>query len=226
MKTLAVVCARKSSKRLKDKHWKLIGGRPMWEWVLRAAHRAGVTRTVASTNDPLIANRVAGYYRDTHVMRPRKLCSDTASIHWALTHVYERLGDRYDTLLCLPGNVPTITPEVINRCIRALKRNKEATAAITVKPITEIPEWMHREEGGFLVREHKTRLFRMQDMPRRYIATGTCAAVRVDVVTKCKSEAAFAWLGPRIVPVVEKGVVIEVHDQTDLELARAWMERR
>jgi CMP-N-acetylneuraminic acid synthetase len=159
------------------------------------------------------------------------LASDTSSIHEALQHAvteYEsdtQGEDRIDAVAFVPANVPTVKARVLRDCFRELDRNPEATAAMTVVQVTQRPEWMWRLDPGtkYLRREGSGRAYRMQDLPDRYIATGTCAVVRRDVLMACRTGAAYKWLGPRIRMVLDPGA-IEIHDREDYERAKETLQ--
>jgi len=255
LRVLLVVCARKGSKRLKGKHHLLIAGREVWEWVVRASVGVRdllprKTRVVISTDDKKIINWEGGGEAEAEVnVIPRRpsLSGAGASIHLALQdalqHVFDWLPDgmvapllntflaskypeAYDAIVCLPANVPTVTPKIILECIKALEQNPSATAAMTVRPVRDQPEWLWtRGKNGILKRWSRSARFRVQDFPERFHATGTCCAVRTKVLMACRSSAAFAWLGKKVIGVLDPDA-IEIHDEHDYKLAKAVLEAK
>jgi len=200
----------------------------MWLIARDAAVKSGMKKHIVVSTDDNEILWTAGVTNTLARRRPEALADSKASIHWALVDALQWVeslvlaGKRrhYDAVACIPANVPTVTAAVLDACVDALRKTQDATAAMTVKPVSEHPEWMWSCEGGFLSRTGTSKAYRMQDLPERFIATGTCCVVRRSTLLKCKTQAAYRWLGDRIVPVVETGPVIEVHDANDLELAR------
>ena len=227
MNVLGIICARKGSKRLRHKHWLGIGGTPMFAVALDAAGNSDLKNVVLSSDD----RKMWRYINDTYPeiwwsWRNPKLAQDRTPIHLVLQDVVDAMGgvaEQFNAVAFIPANVPTVTAALIDKTINALAANKRATAAMTVRAVRDYPEWMWRA-GKYLRREFPLQTkYRVQDLPARFIATGSVNVVRLDVLMKCKSSAAYAWLGPRIVPVLDEGA-IEVHDRADYERAKEALE--
>jgi len=240
MRTLAVVCARKGSKRLPGKNTLEIGDIPLYVYPYLAAIDSVATAVVVSTDDPKIFKRglfptPAAPLKGGIIRRPAELATDTASIHWALIHAAASgevtQGCNFDAVICLLANVPTTTTETINACIAQLEANSKATAVIAVKEACCPIEWqyMHRKGGRYIRRTlfggGSVRNYRMQDLDKRYIATGSCCIVRRETLMLCQEDDAHAWLGDKIEPYVERGPTIEVDDEIGFQMAKAWLER-
>ena len=229
MNVLGIICARKGSKRLPGKHWLEIAGEPLFGYAFKVAEGSGCKFVVLSSDD----RKMFGYwkkfaFKTAWHQRPAKLARDRTPIHTVLQDVVRRflLGfphDVPDAVAFLPANVPTVTAELINRTIEALEKNERATAAMTVRVVRDHPEWLWRAGGKFLRREFSSAKYRVQDLPVRYIATGSVNIVRLGVLLRCKSSAAYAWLGNRIVGVPDPGAV-EVHDLADYKRAKEVLE--
>jgi len=237
MRFLIVVCARAGSERLKGKNFLRVAGTPEYpvrvcDFAIGAAQKAYNfldSRWCISSDDV----RFCQEEPSNLVRRPERLCTAKASIHLALKHALQAWeldcdGPQFDAVISLQANVVTVTAGLVTQVAHLLERNKRATAVMTVKPAECPPEWMFhwgKRHPRFLERQATSKRFRMQDLPQRYVPTGTCCAVRREVLLGCKSSAAFKWLGDSILPAIENGTVIEIHDRIDLEQARAWLNR-
>lgn len=232
MKTLIVICARKGSKRLRKKHWADIAGEPMWLRAFDAADAVYGTESVFSTDDLDIIRwieRDPGSSKPKALLRPRNLARDSTPIHEVLLHALTSQSEwgRFGAVAFVPANVPTVTPEIITRCINKLARTPSLTSVITVRTARDLPEWMwvRGPEGELEPAMRQTsHAYRMQDIPKRLIATGTANVVRTETLINCRDGAAFKYLGGVIGYVMDEHA-IEVHDAHDLELARAWLEK-
>lgn len=232
MIAMAVLCARYRNDRCPGKHWLEIDGLPVWHYAARAllasvrARRVGVA--AISTDDPRMLEDAVemGLFP---VKRPKRMCSSKASIHEALQHTvqeYEKdaqCSNRIKFVAFVPANVPTITPKLVGECFRLLRALPGATATMTVRSVTEYPQWMWRQSGTYLRRLQSCDSYRVQDMPKLFVATGTCQVVRREVLMACRVGDAFRWLGGRILPVPDPGAV-EVHTRKDFLLAKTVME--
>lgn len=235
MISAAILCSRKGSKRLTNKAWLPINGIPMWHYAARAMKQAlargKVTHLMVSTDDQRMLEdaMLMGIFP---VKRPDELCGDKASIHLALKHAiveYERDAQcigRIEAVGFVPANVPTVTADLICECVRMLDM-PDATATMTITAVSQPPEWMWqvRKNSAFLRREKPGRgEYRMQALPHRYIATGTCQFVRRKTLMACSSSVAYRWLGKNIYGVPDLGAV-EVHNKRDYLLAKAVIEK-
>lgn len=231
MKTLLVICARKGSKRLRNKHWQPIGDKPLWSisWdtCLFLSERRGSFDTIVSSDDKKIIDACRHHLWGRWIFRPRELCGDKAPIHEVLQHAASHAGNpvgSYDAIAFIPANVPTITPGLISQCVSRLACNVKFDSVITVRTVRDQPEWMWGTEDGHLCSALglADESFRVQDIPVRYVATGTVNVVRTEVLMGCRDAGAFRYLGRKIGYVLDEDA-IEIHDKRDLELARAWM---
>jgi len=237
LRSLIVVCARAGSERLPRKNFLRVAGTPEFpvrvcDYAIRAAKKACSQLADASwcisSDDTMFCREEP----NNLVLRPSRLCTAKASIHLALKHALraweQEYGDSgFNAVISLQANVVTVTPEIVTQVEHLLEKFPKATAVMTVKPAECPPEWMFHwgKHRRFIERQATSKRFRMQDLPQRYVPTGTCCAVRREVLMGCKSSAAFKWLGDSILPAIENGTVIEIHDRIDLDLARAWLNR-
>jgi len=227
MNVLGIICARKGSKRLRHKHWLGVSGMPMFAVALDAAGNSDLKNVVLSSDDRKMWRYINDEYPEIWwSWRAPKLAKDRTPIHLVLQDVVNVMGgvaEQFDAVAFIPANVPTVTAGLIDKTINALAANKRATAAMTVRTVRDHPEWMWRA-GKYLDREFYSWEYRVQDLPTRFIATGSVNIVRLDVLMKCRSSAAFDWLGQRIVPVLDESA-IEVHDRADYERAKEALEK-
>jgi len=231
MKVLFVVCARKGSKRLKNKHWREVSPyQSMWHraWEQVETFWFGCKKhhVVFSTDDRKVLVNLLEAYK---IRRPPHLASDETPIHEVLQHAYRESKFEADAVAFIPANVPTITSKLIARCVRHLERNQKFDSVITVRTMRDHPEWAWRSPESFngllIPAFDRPTEYRMQGLPTHYVATGTVNIVRTPVLMACKSAAAFDYLGRNIGFVMDEDA-IEVHDKRDLELARAWLAYR
>ncbi len=239
MKTLLVICARRGSQRLKGKHHKLIDGKPLWRYAVDAANQVKDALAVFSSDDLRIKRELDKRTWDDGealvpwVTRPDAMANETAPIHLTLQHAVKAMEPitlgSFDVVGFVPANVPTITPRLIRECIRRMKNDSKLTGLMTVREVRDKPEWMW--ELGPLYFDPlvpsfpdlRTGAFREQELPRRFVATGTVSLVKTEVLMACTSHRAFEWLGPVIGGVLDEGA-IEIHTKRDYEMAMSWAE--
>lgn len=130
MTVLAVVPARRGSKRLPDKNVRLLGGMTLVEHALRCAARApSVDEVVVSTDD----ERVAAMVRSLGVRvvdRPPELATDDAS-SWSVVR-HAAAGADFDVVVLLQPTSPLRLPEDVEATLAALAAHPDADGAATM----------------------------------------------------------------------------------------------
>ncbi|WP_229786547.1 cytidylyltransferase domain-containing protein [Actinokineospora fastidiosa] len=105
----AVIQARMSSTRLPGKVLRDLGGRPVLDWVVRAAHRAAVDRVIVATSDDPSDDPIA-------------LAADAEVVRGPLDDVLARFlmaADRFpcDAVLRLTADCPLLDPGVLDQVV-------------------------------------------------------------------------------------------------------------
>jgi len=128
-RVVAIIPARRGSKRLPLKNLRLLGGVPLVVHSIRAARAATlVTDVIVSTEDDEIA-AVATAHGAVVVRRPAALASDTAQNDDVVRHVLA--SARYDVLALLQPTSPLRRPADIDACLAPVIAG-EALSAMTV----------------------------------------------------------------------------------------------
>jgi 3-deoxy-manno-octulosonate cytidylyltransferase (CMP-KDO synthetase) len=115
--TIVVIPARMTSTRLPGKPLALIAGLPMIVQVCRRAREANVGRVVVAAAEAEIVEAVEAHGGEAVLTDPG-LPSGSDRIAAALAEIDP--DRRYGTVLNLQGDLPTVEPEVVRACLRAL----------------------------------------------------------------------------------------------------------
>ena len=224
MRSLGVIVARRSSKRLPGKNLLPVGDLPLVGWMARAAAASLVGRLVVSTEDDEIAavceaNGAAAPFR-----RPEALAADFASSPDIVGHAIDAMnaidGVVYDTCVLMQPTTPFVLPEHIDACLLALDE-LNAVCAFTVRQTEEPPEWMFRYNGGQIAKplfdkpiegdqEHS------QHLPKAYFPSGAAYAFRVDAMRAQKR----IICDPATMVVMDKARSVDIDDPFDLAYAQ------
>ena len=137
-----VIPARYASTRLPGKPLLEIAGRPMIQWVIRAAVRSGAQEVLVATDDP----RVAAVAVDPDDPK-RTLAVMTRADHPSgtdrIAEVAERLHWSSETIVVnVQGDEPKIPPTLIDQVARVLIEDSEAQLATLATPIKTLLEFM------------------------------------------------------------------------------------
>jgi 3-deoxy-manno-octulosonate cytidylyltransferase (CMP-KDO synthetase) len=118
-RTIVLIPARLASTRLPGKPLAEIGGEPMIVLVWRRAVAAGLGRVVVAAAEPEIAHAVARAGGES-VLVPEEVPSGTDRIFRALRRLDPER--RYDRVVNLQGDLPTLEPADLARVIEPLDR--------------------------------------------------------------------------------------------------------
>ncbi|EJF83631.1 3-deoxy-manno-octulosonate cytidylyltransferase [Bartonella rattimassiliensis] len=134
LKPIILIPARIGSTRLPKKALAEIGGKPMIVHVAEQAQKASIGRTVVATDHNDIAKTVADYGHEYIITRnDHKSGSDR--IYEALMHIDPE--QRYNAILNIQGDLPTIMPREIICTLRPLENSCTDIATLGAKIIEE-----------------------------------------------------------------------------------------
>ena len=128
---LAIVPARKNSKRLPGKNKKLIGGKPLIDWTISQALKIDrITDILISTDD----QDIICLYKNSPVLipwsRPSSLATDSATSIDVVLHAlewYETNIKQVDAVMMLQPTSPFRSEFMINEAIDCYKKNPNSS---------------------------------------------------------------------------------------------------
>jgi len=127
LRVAGVIPARLASTRLSRKALRLIAGRPMVEWVWRAAHASGLMDPVLVATD---SEEIAEVCRQRQI--PSVMTSpDCASGSDRVREVAATLDA--DVYVCIQGDEPTLTPDFFPPLIALFSRLEVQVATLAVR---------------------------------------------------------------------------------------------
>ena len=182
---LGLIPARSGSKGVPGKNTRLLLGRPLLEYTVRAAVDSGVLdRVVLSTDSPEIAECGRRLGLDVPFMRPAALAEDDTPMLAVIEHALDELQHQKwepDTVLLLQPTSPLRTPRHIRLAVELLHSSR-ADSVITVVAVPQhlSPDYVMRIEAGRLrpFLDDGPRVARRQDARPAYMRDGTVYAFR------------------------------------------------
>ena len=169
MRTLGIILARGGSKRLPRKNIRLLNGKPLIYYTIKAAKESKLTNIIVSSDNDHIL-KIAKKYDVETVKRPKKLASDKSPSFGALKHAVEWFEEIYgtnfyDKIVLLQPTSPTRTSEMINRCLQI-----DSDAVVTIDPLLEMSKNATFIENG-AVYVMKRFVLDEIDKPSKYLIT-------------------------------------------------------
>ena len=151
---IALVPARGGSVRVKNKNYKICGGKPLIAWTIEAAYAVNELDLVAVSSDSdKILSIASSFGAVTLLKRPAKLADDQASMVDVMLHVCDELGlvDE-DILILLQPTSPLRKSHHISEALRAFKcANAESLVSVVKLPHIFHPSIVQKIENGVLL---------------------------------------------------------------------------
>ena len=184
-KVLAIIPARKGSKRLPNKNKLDLNGKPLIAWTIESAMKSIYIDDIAiSTNDEDIVEIAKLYDIDVPFLRPVELSSDKASTMDVIFHTinfYKSIGRSYDIIILLQPTSPLRTSVDIDNSFKLL--SKDVKAIVSVCELDHSPLWSNvlptNNSLEFFLKEDVQGL-RSQDLPQYYRLNGAIYLSRIN----------------------------------------------
>lgn len=189
LSVVALIPARGGSKGISGKNIKMMAGRPMIDYTIRAGLESRyVDDVVVSTDDEEIAQVARSCGASVPFMRPAELASDTSKAVDAVVHARDELlaaDKHYDVLVLLQATSPLRTAEDVDAALEMFVQ-KDRASLVAVTPVTEHPVHMCTiDDDGMrhALLPGVNGTVRRQDMPPVYRVNGAIYINNADEIT-------------------------------------------
>lgn len=176
MKILVTICARKGSKRVKNKNLRLINGKPLIAYTIEQALKWGRgNKIIVSTDSEEIAAISKEYGAEVPFIRPKNLATDSAPklpvIKHAVNYVEKLETEKFDLIVDLDPTSPLRTICDIENSYKMMVR-EEPVNLFSVNLARKNPYFnmveVDKEGYAHLCKVLDNPVFRMQDTPQVY----------------------------------------------------------
>lgn len=176
MKILVTICARKGSKRLKNKNLKNLMGKPLIAHTIETAKKWKKTdKIIVSTDSNEIADISRKYGAEVPFMRPEFLATDAAPklpvIKHAIKFLKDEKNENYDLIVDLDPTSPLRTVDDLDKAYEIMI-GKKPTNLFSVCKARKNPYFnmieLNDEGYAHVCKEPDLNVYRMQDAPKVY----------------------------------------------------------
>ena len=184
---IGVIHARGGSVRIPMKNTKLLNGKPLIAYMIKAAKGSKyLRRVIVSTDHPEIKQISLDSGAEVPFLRPEKLSTDCPS-EWVTQHAVEFIeneeNEKIDIVVTMQPTTPFCQNEDIDSCINILKDSPNLNSVFTAMYVNERPEWMFKLKDGhtaelFLGVEIKGETGVYQSLPELVTVNGAAYATR------------------------------------------------
>ena len=218
-KKIAIITARGGSKRIPHKNIKQFCGKPILAYSIEAALQSGLfDEVMVSTDSDEIAEIAKKYGAQVPFLRSAKTSDDYATTADVLVDVldeYEKLGEKFEYMVCIYPTAPFVTPEKLQDGFDLLKK-EHAVMAMPVVAFSYPPQRGYiLQEEKLVMKEKENYSKRSQDLEKIYHDAGQFYIYSVQAF--CENEGKIM---ENIVPIiVDELEVQDIDNETDWKLA-------
>ena len=210
--TIAIIPARRDSKRLPNKNTKILGGIPLIAHSILFAkeNREIIDEIYVSTND-IEVKKIALKYDVNVIDRPDDLCGDFEPTVTALKHVLESIDEEVENVILLQPTNPLRPINLILEAIEIYKKNKYDSLFTVSRNHHKLGKISNNQ---FIAFNYETGQ-RSQDLEPLYFENGLLYITKASLIRKNKiiSENAYPLI------LEHPFVSIDIDTQEDLEYA-------
>jgi len=192
MKSISIITARSGSKGLPGKNIKKLGELPLMGWGIKAILASKyIEKTIFSTDSKEYFD-IAKSINPKIVLHKRtpELAEDV-STELVLLDIIEKMKlelEGIDLLVLTQPTTPFVTNDDIDKCIEKMTKNPQSNSCISVKLVSEYPEWMlvSDEKGIGKSGNLSGNIGIRQNLQKRWIANGGVYVVKKEFLEKNK----------------------------------------
>lgn len=176
MKILITICARKGSKRLKNKNLKNLMGKPLIAHTIETAKKwKKADKIIVSTDSKEIAEVSRKFGAETPFIRPEHLATDSAPklpvIKHAVKYLMDEKNEKYDLVVDLDPTSPLRTVDDLDKAYEIMIEKKPinlfSVCHARKNPYFNMVE-LDNKGYAHICKEPDFNVYRMQDAPQVY----------------------------------------------------------
>ena len=192
MKVLTVIPARRDSKGIPGKNWKLLNNKPLIGYTIESALEVSNPEDICVTTNSTQVIDIAQNSYDLKVpfIRPEELSTDYSPTRDALLHAidyYEKQGQFYDTMLLLQPTSPFRRKEDVLKCLNLYKESScEMVVSVAESYINPYYNLYIEDENQNIHRAIPSNYSRRQDCPPAFIITGSIYVISIEALKKAE----------------------------------------
>ena len=192
MNVIGIITARSGSKGVPHKNIRILGKVPLLGWLVQSATKSmKIDELILSTDSEEYFNKAKPFNKNIIFhKRSIELSEDVPSelVILDVLKKFEKLFDDDSIVVLLQPTTPFITSDDIDTCIEKLQQNSDFNTCITVKRVSEYPEWMiiPNDVDEKVCKVSPDESIR-QNLQQRWIPNGGAYVVRKKFLEKTKS---------------------------------------
>jgi CMP-N,N'-diacetyllegionaminic acid synthase len=183
---VAIITARAGSKSLPDKNIRELGGIPLLGWTIKALTKSKLVNNIILSTDSDHYFNLGSKFNNKLIFhkRPPPLAEDVPSelVILDVINTLKKYFDDSSLIVLVQPTTPFITHTDIDTCIEKMIKNPNVNSCITVKAVSEYPEWQLMNKEGFtdicVSRDLSGEISVRQNLKKRWIPNGGAYVTR------------------------------------------------
>ena len=163
MKFAAIIPARKNSKGLTNKNYKLFNKKPLIYWTIKSAIQSKCfEKIIVSTDSTKIQKISQNMGVECSVLRPKELSGDKINVHKVLIHVMnfykKEINYQPDAVVLLQPTSPLREHSDIRNCCKIFRKFKPDSLVSVLKvPHNFNPKNLYSLKNNYLISKQKKK---------------------------------------------------------------------
>jgi len=190
--TIAIITARSGSKGLPHKNIRNLGGIPLLGWTIKALSKSKrVSNIILSTDSDEYFEIGSKFYNELiYHKRSKPLAEDVPSELVILDAInsLEEFFENESLIILVQPTTPFITHKDIDMCINKMIKNQNANSCVSVRQVSEYPEWQFTKKEDFediyVSKNLSGEVSVRQNLKERWIPNGGVYVMRKDFLQK------------------------------------------
>lgn len=188
MRTIAIIPARKGSKRLPGKNSKLLGGKPLAKWTIDCALKSQVFDDIIfSTDDLKLSEMATNSGCIVPGLRDWRLAEDRSDLVDVCLDASEKIGlNSSDVIILLQPTSPFRKQSTIQKALSMLMSNKTVESVVSFSSCKTRPEWIHNigKDGYIKPLFDSSNLLEQQSKNNYFLPNGLIYAINLENLKK------------------------------------------
>lgn len=219
---LAVIPAKKKSRRLPGKNIKLFAGKPLIAWsIIESRKSRFLDEIIVSTEDDGITKISRRLGVKAPFKRPSSLTKEHISSMDVARHAatwFEKKGKHFDYIMILQPTSPLRTASDVDESIKQFLK-KEADVLISVVRVIKSPFWLKRIKKGYLEDLFKRKSKRSKRREALYLPNGAIFIIKTKALLSKK-------IRKKVFYLMDNSRSIDIDDQLDFKIAQWLMQEK
>jgi CMP-N-acetylneuraminic acid synthetase len=190
MSTIAIITARSGSKSVPNKNVRKLGNKPLLGWVMEAVSKSKLVDKIILSTDSEEYFKIGKSFNKNLIFhkRSKELAEDVPSENVLLDTIkqFSELFSEDSLIVLIQPTTPFLKNSDIDSCIKKMKSNPKINTCISVKQVSEYPDWMiskiDSETGKG--KDFSGELSVRQNLDTLWIVNGGCYVMKKEFLEK------------------------------------------